>query len=279
MLIPGALRLNKRAAIEESLSLHQSLGDKPGIANSLQGLGRIAFRQADYERASAAFEESLALVQELENRTMSGHALNNLGLIAQQQGDYSQAVSLLTEYRDIAQELGIKRSIAIASNNLGYVELYMGNYERAEPLLEESLYLFEELGDKVTSISPRINLGYLALGHNDHVRARLLFQESLTLSSEFGTKRQLAECLEGLAGVNVAQGQPEHAARLLGAADGLREAICDPLRSFERLQYERTANNIRSMLGDEPFASARAIGRAMSLEQVIAYTLEKGPRC
>ncbi len=75
-------------------------------------------------------------------------------------------------------------------------------------------------------------------------------------------------------------GQPESAARLLGAAEAVRQAIGARLPPVERADYEATVQATRAALGDEAFAAARAAGLALTLEQVVAEALadEAGDR-
>jgi hypothetical protein len=48
-----------------------------------------------------------------------------------------------------------------------------------------------------------------------------------------------------------------------------------PVASAE--EFERTVSDARGALGEEAFAAAWAEGRAMSLEQAIAFALEELP--
>jgi hypothetical protein len=105
----------------------------------------------------------------------------------------------------------------------------------------------------------------------DDDRATALYKESLTLYRELGNKHGLAECLEGLAGVAVAQWQLERAARLLGAAETLREVTGAPLSPGERARYDRDVSAGRVGLGEAAFAAAWAMGKAMPLEHISTY--------
>jgi len=71
-------------------------------------------------------------------------------------------------------------------------------------------------------------------------------------------------------------GQLERAARLFGAADKLLEGTPAVLTVEDRTMYEQSLAAARSMLDEEMFASAWAEGRAMTLEQAIAYALSSG---
>jgi hypothetical protein len=90
-----------------------------------------------------------------------------------------------------------------------------------------------------------------------------------------GDKRRVAGPLEDLAKIACTQGKPERAARLFGAAEALREAIGNPLSVREREDHDRDVDAVREGLVQETFAAAWAEGRAMTLDQAIAYALER----
>ncbi len=69
-----------------------------------------------------------------------------------------------------------------------------------------------------------------------------------------------------------ASGQPERAARLLGAADALRDQL-GVARLSHHVHGERVLAATRACLGEEAFAVAWTTGRAMLLEAAIADAL------
>jgi hypothetical protein len=79
-----------------------------------------------------------------------------------------------------------------------------------------------------------------------------------------------------LAAVAVGQAQPERAAHLFGAAEGLRAAMGAPLPPADRTEHDRSVAAVRSALGEEAFAAAWAEGRALTLEAAITLALEAG---
>jgi len=68
--------------IEKGLKLREEMGNKSGIAWSLQNLGHLAQRQGDYQQAAALFEESLTLFMELGNKMGIAECLEGLGSVA-----------------------------------------------------------------------------------------------------------------------------------------------------------------------------------------------------
>jgi len=91
-----------------------------------------------------------------------------------------------------------------------------------------------------------------------------------------GARYIIAWCLEDIAGVAIAQGNSGVAARLLGAAEGLRASIGARLLAFDRARSERTVAAARAALDATAFAAARAAGRALPLDQAIAEAVANG---
>jgi hypothetical protein len=123
------------------------------------------------------------------------------------------------------------------------------------------------------------NLGWLALSQNDYERANTAFEKSLVILQDVGEKFSIAICMEGLATIAGLQERNttgiRRAARLWGVAEIIRETIGAPLTSDERTQYEQAVTTARTQLDDAAWAAAWAAGRAMLLEQAVAYALEE----
>ena len=70
-----------------------------------------------------------------------------------------------------------------------------------------------------------------------------------------------------------ADGQPERAVRLFGAAAALLDTLKASLAPADRNDYERTVATLRAQLGTQRFTAAWADGQALTLEQAIAYAI------
>jgi DNA-binding CsgD family transcriptional regulator len=91
---------------------------------------------------------------------------------------------------------------------------------------------------------------------------------------DLGDRWRAASVLEGLAEALGTEGRYERSARLLGAADALREAIGAPVPPCERAGRERTESSVRGRMGDAQFSRLRAEGRTMALEETFSRALE-----
>src|SRR5262249_46354609 len=118
-----------------------------------------------------------------------------------------------------------------------------------------------------------VGLGYVLLRQGDAAGARPIFEESQQRFKESGVKIGVVYALEGLASAAVMQGHLKQAARLFSWADEARKAIDDDRPPSEQADVDRDLATIRSQLDEAAFAAAQAEGRAMTMDQAIAYAL------
>jgi predicted ATPase/Tfp pilus assembly protein PilF len=259
--------------LEKGLALYQELGDKWGVAATLNGIGDMKHQQGAYEEAWTNYDEALVIFKEMGNEQAVSYVLNNLGNVARDRGDYERAAEMHEEALALFRNSGDKRALSTSLYNLGEIAQYRGDYARAAELQHESLALKREVGDKRGIVFSLTNLGDIARHQGDYKSAAELYEESLKLSGEIGDKRGVAFCFEGLAEVARSQGDDERAVRLFGAAEALREAIGSPLPEVERADYEKNVSATRTELSDETFTNLWMEGRAMPLKQAIVYAL------
>ncbi len=263
------------AFYEEELTLGRKAGDMKSIADSLVGLTYAATYRGDPERAEALAEEAVAVSRELGDGWYIGISLTCLAAAKMHQGDRERTTALMEEALMLNREIGDKQGVAASLNNLGYNAL-SEDPERAAALLEESLALSRELGAWTVYAGTMCSLGWARLLRGEHERAEKLLGESLALSRETGDKVLTAECLEGLAGLAGIREEAERAARLWGAAEALREATA-PLSPDEQSLREPYLEEARSRKDEASWTEAWDKGRAMSLDDAVAYALESAP--
>jgi hypothetical protein len=84
--------------------------------------------------------------------------------------------------------------------------------------------------------------------------------------------RAILGAVHGLAGVALALGQAERAARLLGAVEAAREAL-GMGRITQKHHGERITADTRAALEAADFERARSAGRMLTLEEAVAGAL------
>jgi DNA-binding CsgD family transcriptional regulator len=125
-------------------------------------------------------------------------------------------------------------------------------------------------------------MGHAVRHRGEFNRAYSLLSESIGLSRELGDKYRLALCVASLAEVAVAAAPSDdmslqRAVKLLGAAQGILEAIASPMEPVDRLEYDHYTGIVRAQLDEAAFNRAWEQGRAMPLEEAIALALEPLP--
>jgi DNA-binding NarL/FixJ family response regulator len=119
------------------------------------------------------------------------------------------------------------------------------------------------------------NLGHVAYHRQKYGQAFDLFTQSMSIFYEMRNKRDIAYCLAALGGVYAAQRQPERAAVLFSAAQSLSNTISSHLDAADLIEYQRNLATARSQMSLEGWDRAWRQGQRMSLDEAVAYGLEK----
>jgi predicted ATPase len=262
-----------RSMFAQNLSMQREIGDKWGIANSLNNLGIIALRNNDYTAAHSLYEESLELWRELGNRRAVALSLTNLGNIAADLGDYVRANSLHHESMSIFRELKDVRGIASSLAHLADAARRNHDYDTARTLYEESFSKFIESGSKWDTANVLADLGDLVREMGDCNGSRSFYQESMVIFGDLGDIRGVVRLFESFVTLAIVQDQTQRALVLASAANALRRGHGIPLPRDEQFKLEQTLEQIKEGLPEGIHHAAWMSGASMSVEQAIAYAL------
>jgi tetratricopeptide (TPR) repeat protein len=151
--------------------------------------------------------------------------------------------------------------MAVCSLLLGSVALQKGDASTARTRVEEGLLLYREIGYREGIAEAISLLGKVEAARGDLTYARKLYEEGLTMARELGQRELIATGLEGLARISAAE-----AARILGRAEALREALGAPLHPVERSDYDTAVAAAQHQLGQDDFISNWQAGRLQPVE-------------
>lgn len=243
-----------QSMFEQSLTLFRGLGDKFNIGLALIGVGQMAERRADYEEARRAYEECLTIFRELGDKWGTSGALYSLGSTALGRQDYAGARSILEESLAVAKELGSQGQVADVLQLLGRVAYFFGDYPGAHALYLESLGLYRESADQYGSTLCLADLAGVILVAN-RATTRAAVRRSKGQAKDEGAAQEVAT----------------RAVQALGAAQALFDSIgvqLDPLGQELFNSYTAAAG---AQLDRQTCAAAWAAGRALNLEQAVAW--------
>jgi predicted ATPase/class 3 adenylate cyclase len=269
-------RLEGLQAIEEALARADG-ADTRVQALAWQALATVAF-VTDLERKRYAAQRSVELYRSLGDRLGLADSLVMLGIAALEAEDHDAAEAVFDEARRVSRELGYARGEAAAVLNLGLVALIEGDPERSAPLSEHALTIFRELDDDFGIVVSLENLAIADLQVGRLVAAYEHAAASLTAARVLESRPAVVYGLEVLAAVLAESSKPLEAARLLGAAEAIRESIQEGAReTVEARIYEAAASRVRDDLGPGRLAEEWARGAALSLEEAADYALAAVP--
>ena len=158
---------------------------------------------------------------------------------------------------------------AMALLSLGSLEAAVGRYDDADRHLTETRDLAERFDNDWLAGASRVRLGFLALARGLLDDDRALLDEALDISLATGNTYNLILCLNAFAQLALVEDDPERAARLAGAAAGLRRRA--GLQVFSSLTGEvELVVQIRQLLASDRFDQLYAIGSRLELQEAVA---------
>jgi predicted ATPase/class 3 adenylate cyclase len=258
--------------LEQSLDLYRALGYKIGQSNVLSALATNSDNQ---ERAAAFARESLQINRELGNLSGIAESLATLARLTIWSGDFSSPAAWLEEALSIARQVSDQATEEYALMIYGVLVYWQGNYSQAHAYFKEHIQLSERFGNHFSGLWARVFMAYTLLQQGAIEPARELFEECIQRAYKADWKVNLVFAVEGLASLNVNQGQSERAAQLFAWTDAMRDKIGDHRPHIEQASVEKDLAVIRSKVDDAEFTRLSEDARMMTVEQAIALALEQ----
>jgi predicted ATPase/DNA-binding CsgD family transcriptional regulator len=221
--------------LEAARAILATVADPASAACACWVEGSVGLYSGDLPAAIASFEEGLALLE-------PGHDLTvRLDLLL----SFSSAAALL------------------------------GDVERATWCHEETTRITEPVGECFHRSYALWTLGLFVMQQGDPHHAVGLLRQSIDLRRGVRDLTGLGWSEESLAWAESALDHHERAAILLGAADRLWEIMGRPLRTYQHMYpfHEASVRSAREQLGGKRFEAAFEQGRALGIDDGIAYAL------
>ncbi|MFY9842760.1 MAG: tetratricopeptide repeat protein [Terriglobales bacterium] len=174
------------AAVEEAGRIYQSVGDRYGVASTLEVTGQVLFDRGDYPGALAKFNDQLAIAREVGNRKAEASALNNLALVLSQQGDAEQARKMYEKALPIFREVGDKTNYAMTLVNIAGITKDGGDLAGAKKTYDQALALDREINDQNGIATALTGIGTVMDAQGDSAAAKKTLEEAVALDLASG---------------------------------------------------------------------------------------------
>jgi predicted ATPase len=258
---------------DESLQLFRGLEDGWFTAWVLCNAAHTAQQIGDYTRCVTLAMESLEQFRRLDAAWGTALALERLSSAALDQGEYTAALTYGQEALALSRSLGSQAGIAASLNLLGRIAYGQGDLERAEGYYLEALDRNRARNSREACAWVLSNLGRLALAQADTARSLGYWREATMLRHELGNVQALLGCLQQMSETMAHAGGVEEPALLLAATTHLAEVLQIPAPDGFYASAARVRAAVCARLGADAFAEVEARGRAMTLDDAVAYAL------
>ncbi|MBA2461687.1 MAG: tetratricopeptide repeat protein [Actinobacteria bacterium] len=258
-----------RAWLEETLALKGETEISPDLhAQVLRKLATLEWRQGDLERATEHAEAALPLLARQVDENERYRLLILLGCIEYSRRNLEGAREWWEQSATLSRALQNEGHLALALANLGVVLAEQQDYAAAAKIFEESVDVARRAEHREYLANALMGLGdmNLRLGERSAGRSQLI--ESMGLYSGLDFRDRLASCCVWLAPAPEQDGDYSLAARLLGAASGIRQQTGASLDWTEQEFIDETVARLRAAAGDAAFEAAFAEGEAEPNEVV-----------
>jgi predicted ATPase/DNA-binding SARP family transcriptional activator len=263
-----------RSWIEQALLLPAASEPGPTRAKLLYGGAMASWLVGDHMLARARAEEGLEVARALGDDRALARALSVHAWLLRDHGEIEGAVRFADECVHIARRGNVTPAeLAFGLWVQGSVHSTAGDLDIARAAQEEAAVIWRSEGMRWGISQVLHGLAIVSLTRGDLDDAARLCREAVAELREETDVYWMCRALEGLAAILARQSSFERAARLLGVAEALREPIGTPLLAFETPRHEQTVALIRERMSEAEFAAAWTRGRALSLEQAVAYAL------
>jgi predicted ATPase/class 3 adenylate cyclase len=250
-------------------------------ARLMEAVGGVAWWQADLPTMAPAYEEALAIWEEIGDERELVNALynNSFRYAVADDMETSDPDGMgyvgMTRALDLATSIGDERGRANVLWGLGNYTYFHDKDDRGLSHFQDALEIFRRIGDRTMEAWSLHMLSTAQIRAQRIEESRRNASDALRLFHAYGDVAGITLALDDFAALAVADGDLPRAARLWGAARALSSAGGVGLADFVDRQFEFYSRpNARFILEPEELERYARDGRAMTLDESVAYALE-----
>jgi predicted ATPase/class 3 adenylate cyclase len=256
----------------DAVPLAVASGDVRALLRAQAGLAIATVFTGGDANLRELFQEGVRLSQVTEDWWMLGMAAGfaGAGIAA---FDLEAGEELVRQGEAAAQRTGNPYVIGAVSIAHGRVLGRTGRTDAAAERFAAAVARFAEIGDERLSLAARSDLGHALRRGGRLDEAATAYRATIGGWVRLGHRGAVANQLENMAFVAIDRGEPERAARLLGAAEAIREVADAPMALEEGPEHALFVERLHGMLEPLAFETEWQAGRSMSQAEAVAFAL------
>jgi tetratricopeptide (TPR) repeat protein len=181
-------------------------GDRPGVAASLDDIGRVYYLVGKPDEALRCHKASLSIRVDLKDERGKALTLAWIGLVEAQMGHLGLAQQSFERALAISQATRDPHGIVFTLLDLGALTREAGHPKLAQKLLEQARGISTTMGDRLTECHLALQIGDCLLAQGEHAAAEKEMRAAKDIAQKFGARRLVAESDRGLAEIHLALG-------------------------------------------------------------------------
>ena len=148
-----------------------------------------------------------------------------------------------------------------------------GRFDEARSRLQEGIDRFAEIGDERLADACRSEMAHVVRRAGAIDEALALYRLSIQRWVRTGHRGAVAHQLESMAFAFIVRGDPDRAARLLGAAAALRDTARSPMVQAEQIEHDDWLDRLRTAVGTSVVDDGLVAGRQLSMDEAVALAI------
>ena len=184
--------------VARAAEVYEKIGNRLGLANALQALAVVRIDQKQPMRAVESLKRAIEIYREQGDVQAVSRYSGDLGGLYYQIRDDEQAERLLTQAAAVHRQAGEKKLLAQNLDNLGLLYRRLKSFPRALAANQQALALHIELGQQVEQANRLLELGGLHHQFGKHDPALDFMHRALKKYEELREKKRMAETLEAI---------------------------------------------------------------------------------
>jgi eukaryotic-like serine/threonine-protein kinase len=209
-----------------SLAVQNDNQEQNAAALHALGVGYEQLNKTD--EALRNLQEALAIRRKIGQKRGMAVSLNEIAKLSAQTGDTKTALASYTEALDIRREIGDKRGVGGTLLDLGNFYDDKGDHDRALDYYKQSLQIEREIGDESMQAICLNNIGNARFAKGDYEDALTYFQQALQLREKAQVPSDIVESVHNIAETSAKMGQFDQAVTQYLRALDLRRSVADP---------------------------------------------------